>query len=162
MDRLEAPPGKHDMIDTHLHILPGVDDGPEMVQESLQLAHVLVQEDIRAAIATPHYKDPTRLAFLRRQGVLAQSAACGLIGIQGNRARRTAANLHKRGLIQCIASDAHGLHKRSPGVARGLQRATELLGQERVYQMVEILPAAILNNELYSLAPEKNNYSSGE
>ncbi|TMD49477.1 MAG: capsular biosynthesis protein, partial [Chloroflexi bacterium] len=34
------------MIDTHLHILPGIDDGPETVEESLALARVLVQEGI--------------------------------------------------------------------------------------------------------------------
>src|SRR6266705_2413906 len=45
------------MIDTHLHILPGVDDGPETMQESLELARVLVQEGIHTAIATPHYND---------------------------------------------------------------------------------------------------------
>src|SRR5216683_4715466 len=45
------------MIDTHLHILPGVDDGPETMQESLALARVLVQEGIHTAIATPHYND---------------------------------------------------------------------------------------------------------
>src|SRR5438105_2198588 len=45
------------MIDTHLHILPGIDDGPETIQESLALARVLVQEGIHTAIATPHYND---------------------------------------------------------------------------------------------------------
>ena len=41
------------MIDTHLHILPGVDDGPESMEESVALARVLVQEGIYSAIATP-------------------------------------------------------------------------------------------------------------
>jgi len=45
------------MIDTHLHILPGVDDGPESMEESVALARVLVQEGIYSAIATPHYND---------------------------------------------------------------------------------------------------------
>src|SRR5215472_9784125 len=45
------------MIDTHLHILPGVDDGPETMHESLALARALVQEGIHTAIATPHYND---------------------------------------------------------------------------------------------------------
>ena len=45
------------MIDTHLHILPGVDDGPETLEETLALARVLVREGISAAIATPHYND---------------------------------------------------------------------------------------------------------
>src|SRR5436305_1926013 len=45
------------MIDTHLHILPGVDDGPETMQESLALAQILTQEGIHTAVATPHYND---------------------------------------------------------------------------------------------------------
>lgn len=34
------------MVDTHLHVSPGVDDGPETIQESLALVRVLVQEAI--------------------------------------------------------------------------------------------------------------------
>ncbi len=236
------------MIDTHLHILPGVDDGPETLQEALALARVLVQEGIHTAVATPHYNDEFprrsaaeirervhylqqeldrhniplrlfgghevlikpglvediqsgrlatlngsrylllelwsstwlsetervifelrafgivpiiahperyraiqqgihRLTALLQQGVLAQLMASSLIGMQGNTARCTAESLLKKGLIHCIASDAHGLHKRPPGVVRSLQRARQLLGQARVNQMVESLPAAIVNNE---------------
>src|SRR5436305_3762349 len=59
------------MIDTHLHILPGVDDGPETMQESLALARVLVQEGIHMAVATPHYNDefPYRSAVEIRERV---------------------------------------------------------------------------------------------
>src|SRR5437868_8251266 len=45
------------MIDTHLHILPCIDDGPETMEESIALARVLVQEGIHTAIATPHFND---------------------------------------------------------------------------------------------------------
>jgi protein-tyrosine phosphatase len=45
------------MIDTHLHILPGIDDGPETIEESFVLAQALIQEGIHSAIATPHYND---------------------------------------------------------------------------------------------------------
>src|SRR3989454_10737106 len=201
------------MIDTHLHILPGVDDGPETMQESLTLAQMLVQEGIQAAIATPHYndefpqrsvaeirervyylqqeldrygiplrlfaghealikagllediqngrlatlngssylllelwnstwlpetervifslraygiipiiahperyraiqQDPGRLRALVQQGTLAQMTASSLIGWQGNTIRRCAETLLKKGLIHCIASDAHGLRRR--------------------------------------------------
>lgn len=48
------------MIDIHLHILPGVDDGPETMQETLTLAQTLVREGVREAIATPHYNDEYR------------------------------------------------------------------------------------------------------
>ena len=235
------------MIDTHLHILPGVDDGPETIQESLTLAQMLVQEGIHFAIATPHYndefpqhsaaeirervyhlqqaidrhaiplrlfaghealikaglfediqagrlatlngssylllelwtsawlpetervifelrahgiipivahperyraiqQDSRRLVALLQQGALAQLTASSLAGMQGNTTRRCAETLLKQGLIHCIASDAHGLHRRPPGVIRGLERARELVGQVRVDQMIEAQPAAILSN----------------
>jgi len=241
------------MIDTHLHILPGVDDGPETIQEALALARALVQESIHAAIVTPHYndefplrsaaeiqervhelqqelerysiplhlfvghealikpgliediqvgrlatlnqsrylllelwystwlpetervifelqaygivpviahperyraiqKDPARLTALLRQGALAQLTASSLIGMQGNTARHTAEVLLKKGLIHCIASDAHGLQRRPPGVLLGLQRAAALLGQAHVNQMTEICPAVIVNNDVYNVA----------
>ena len=59
------------MIDTHVHILPGVDDGPETIQEALILARTLVQEGIHSAIATPHYNDefPQRSANEIRERV---------------------------------------------------------------------------------------------
>ena len=240
------------MIDTHLHILPGVDDGPETLEESLALARALVQEGVSAAIATPHYndeyrrrsadeirgrvydvqqaldrcgiplrlfaghevlikpglvediqagrlatlnggrylllelwnshwipetervifelracgivpiiahperyrafqKDPGRLAALQQQGVLAQLTASSLLGVQGNTTRRCAETLIKKGLIHCIASDAHGLHKRPPSVMRGLQCAVQMLGQTRVHQMTEVCPAAVISNSACSL-----------
>jgi len=237
------------MIDTHLHILPGVDDGPQTLEESLALARALVQEGVSAAIATPHYndeyrrrsadeirgrvydvqqaldrcgiplrlfaghevlikpglvediqagrlatlnggrylllelwnstwipetervifelrafgivpiiahperyraiqQDPGRLGALVKQGVLTQLMAGSLLGMQGSTSRRTAETLLKKRLIHCIASDAHGLHKRPPGVSRGLQRAEQLLDQASVYQMIETRPAAIISNAI--------------
>jgi protein-tyrosine phosphatase len=241
------------MIDTHLHILPGIDDGPETLQESLELAQALVQEGISYAIATPHYNDeypqrpvvdiqervqemqqeldrhniplrlfaghealikpglvediqsgrlatlnnsrylllelwsstwlpetervifelqvqgivpliahperyhaiqqnPARLAALLQQGAKAQLIASSLVGMQGKTIRRTAEILLKKGLIHCIASDAHGLQRRPPGVVRGLQRAVEILGQKRVHEMIETWPSMILNNQVPGIA----------
>src|SRR5258706_6431360 len=59
------------MIDIHLHILPGIDDGPDTLEEALSLARVLVQEGIHSAIATPHYNDefPLRSAWEIRSRV---------------------------------------------------------------------------------------------
>src|SRR5207244_7041201 len=92
-------------------------------------------------------QSPDRLAALLRQGVLTQLTAGSLVGIWGKTIRRSAETLLKKGLIHCIASDAHGLHKRPPGVTRGLQCAAELVGQARVYQMIEAQPAAVVYNQ---------------
>lgn len=237
------------MIDTHLHILPAIDDGPETLEESFALARLLVQEGVRAAIATPHYndefphrstteiharvqelqgalagagiplklfpghevlirpglvediqtgrvstlngtrylllelwntvwlpeterivfelrahglipiiahperyraiqQDPNRLASLIQLGAIAQLTMSSLIGIQSSPTRRCAETLLKKGLIHCIATDAHGVHKRLPNITEGLRFARNIVGSERIHHMTEIQPAAIIRNEV--------------
>jgi protein-tyrosine phosphatase len=236
------------MIDTHLHILPGIDDGPETMEESLTLAQALVQEGVHSAIATSHYNDvflqhsaieiqervtnvqieldlhsiplrlypghealikpglvediqtgrlatlngsrylllelwnsawlpetervifelqafgitpilahperyrviqrePERITSLLTQGVLIQITASSLIGMQGRTAQRTAESLLKRGLVYCIASDAHGIHKRPPFIEQSLTYARRMLGNGPVDHMIEVFPARILKDE---------------
>ncbi len=42
------------MYDVHCHILPGIDDGPEMMEESMAMARMAVADGIRGIVATPH------------------------------------------------------------------------------------------------------------
>lgn len=56
------------MIDLHCHILPGIDDGPATMDESVALARVLVDAGVNTVAATPHLREdhpdvvPTELA----------------------------------------------------------------------------------------------------
>lgn len=43
------------MIDTHCHLLPGLDDGPDTEAESLDLARAIVADGIERVVCTPHY-----------------------------------------------------------------------------------------------------------
>ncbi|MBH0230739.1 tyrosine-protein phosphatase [Halobacillus yeomjeoni] len=45
------------MIDIHSHILPGVDDGAQTIEESIQMAEAAVADGIDTIIATPHHKN---------------------------------------------------------------------------------------------------------
>ena len=45
------------MIDLHCHILPGIDDGPETMEESLQMAKEAAQQGIHTIVATPHHQN---------------------------------------------------------------------------------------------------------
>jgi len=42
------------VIDLHCHLLPGIDDGPDNMDESLNLARVAAAGGIRTIVATPH------------------------------------------------------------------------------------------------------------
>ena len=42
------------MIDSHCHLLPGVDDGPATVDESVELAAAMVSQGVTHAFCTPH------------------------------------------------------------------------------------------------------------
>lgn len=43
------------LLDLHTHILPGLDDGPETMDESLSLARDMVAMGFSKAVATPHW-----------------------------------------------------------------------------------------------------------
>ncbi|REK69266.1 tyrosine-protein phosphatase [Paenibacillus paeoniae] len=43
------------MIDIHTHILPGLDDGAQDIEDSLRLARAAIEEGINVIIATPHH-----------------------------------------------------------------------------------------------------------
>ncbi len=42
------------MIDLHSHILPGLDDGPRTMEESLQMCAAYYRDGVRTVVATPH------------------------------------------------------------------------------------------------------------
>lgn len=42
------------MIDVHRHILPGLDDGPETLEEAVQSAKIAAANGVKKIIATPH------------------------------------------------------------------------------------------------------------
>lgn len=56
------------MIDLHLHILPGIDDGARSFDESLSMARTAVESGITVVAATPHVRDdyPTEAGTMER------------------------------------------------------------------------------------------------
>ena len=42
------------MIDIHTHILPGIDDGPPTIGESLAMARIAVADGTQTMVATHH------------------------------------------------------------------------------------------------------------
>ncbi len=56
------------MIDLHSHILPGVDDGPATIEESLEIARRAADDGVRLIAATPHVRAdyPTESGTMER------------------------------------------------------------------------------------------------
>ena len=90
------------------------------------------------------HRDPRMLESLVHAGVLTSITAGSLVGHFGGEVRRFALELARAGMIHNVASDAHDLARRQPGISAELEQAglgplTEWLTQE--------VPAAILNGE---------------
>jgi protein-tyrosine phosphatase len=60
------------MIDIHCHILPGLDDGPDALEQSLAMGEAAIADGITHVVATPHSSDDyffdyPRIQKLRRE-----------------------------------------------------------------------------------------------
>lgn len=53
------------MVDIHCHILPGLDDGPDTMEESLQMAEAAISDGITHVVATPHASDEFHFDYTR-------------------------------------------------------------------------------------------------
>ena len=52
------------IVDFHSHILPGIDDGSQTVEESAEMLQVMEQQGVECVIATPHFY-PNRTSLQR-------------------------------------------------------------------------------------------------
>jgi protein-tyrosine phosphatase len=70
------------VIDTHCHLLAGVDDGPRSDAESVRLARHLADQGVKAVVCTPHFSElfptPCVVALERHQRLRAELNALGV------------------------------------------------------------------------------------
>ncbi len=99
--------------------------------------------------------DPNRMYALTERGVLGQVTAGALLGEQGHNAKKSAETLLRHGLVQFLASDAHGTHRRLPLLNKAFQIAEEMLGVEAARKLVVDNPAHILDDSPLAPEPER-------
>jgi protein-tyrosine phosphatase len=63
------------MVDIHCHILPGLDDGPEKIEESLAMAEAAIADGITHVVATPHSSSDFAFDYARVRQVREQLQA---------------------------------------------------------------------------------------
>ncbi len=117
-------------------------DGLEMRGFRVVLAHPERAESVQTS--------PDRLRDLVGRGALVQITAGSLIGEHGPRARRTAEDLLRNGMVHFIASDAHSATRRPPALREGLEAAAAVLRTttDALSWMVDEGPRLVLAGEV--------------
>ena len=65
----------HGLFDIHCHLIPGVDDGAQDLEETRRLLRMEYEQGVRNIIATPHYRDQmfdTPIRTIRSQFALVE------------------------------------------------------------------------------------------
>jgi protein-tyrosine phosphatase len=101
--------------------------------------------------------DPNSLSPMVERGALMQLTGDALVGNQGERMRHLAETMLTHGLVQIIASDAHGPHhNRLPNMGQARERAIELIGADATDLLTQQIPAAVLSDgPLTPTTPQK-------
>ncbi|HJF19091.1 MAG TPA: tyrosine protein phosphatase [Enterococcus columbae] len=228
------------MIDLHCHILPGIDDGAQTIEDSLEMARYAVDQGITHILCTPHHnngkyenskaqivplvaqlqevldekqipiillegqevritdfllddlranrlvftdlsdtylllelpsnripeytesicyqlrslgkvpvivhpernagfiEEPNKLIDFLDMGCLAQLTAPSYVGVFGKKIQKTAKQMVENHLVQMVASDAHGIHKRNFYLKEAYQAIEKDFGIELVQQMQQV------------------------
>jgi protein-tyrosine phosphatase len=97
---------------------------------------------------------PDRLEKLVERGMLCSVTSASMAGRFGKTVQRFTRTLFERGLVHDVASDAHDIRRRAPGLTAGFRLLDRdvpgLLGQ--IEWFTEAAPAAILSGQAL---PEK-------
>ena len=87
-----------------------------------------------------------RLARLVELGALVQLTCASLLGLFGKRAVTACNDFFRRGLVHCIASDAHSMERRPPQLVPAREWVKKAWGTEAESVLFDRNPAAVLAN----------------
>jgi protein-tyrosine phosphatase len=93
------------------------------------------------------YEMPDKLRRFISLGCLAQITARSLTRGFGWGVSRFAKRLVRNGLVHLMASDAHNVAKRPPGMGDALKKLNKMVGERRAQDMVETNPERIIRGE---------------
>jgi protein-tyrosine phosphatase len=93
------------------------------------------------------------LRGLVRSGVWVQLTAGSIVGRFGGRARSQSKRMLRDGMIHIVASDAHNTMERPPLLSEAVPALRSLLGDEETQNLIDVRPAAILENCAPSATP---------
>lgn len=123
-----------------------------------ELVHELRVQGWRPIIAHPEFypelvADRPLAASLADAGAAFQVTAMSLTGEFGRRARAAATGLLDAGLVQFVASDAHGTRHRPPGLSAARRVVAARRGEETAHRLTHDNPLAVLRDAALPRVP---------
>ena len=120
------------------------------------LVEELVAHGITPIIAHPErnpmiQKNTRLLEGFVKGGALSQVTAMSVTGDFGNRTRKTATTLLKKGLVHLMASDAHTPKWRPPLLSDAVTAAAKVVGETAALKLVKDTPRQIIGDTPYHL-----------
>ncbi len=139
-------------------------DAAGRAREAIELVHELVVAGWRPILAHPEMlswlaDDPALVERLVELGATVQVTAMSLTGDFGRRPEADAWRLLEAGLVHFVASDAHDLYRRPPGLRRAYRAIAQRLGEEPARRLVSDNPRAVVEDlplPVASAAAERN------
>lgn len=101
---------------------------------------------------SPVMEDPNKIVEWINSGIYAQVNASSLIGVFGEKVKKTAEILLKHNMVQLIGSDVHTLNKRKQCLREGMDKIRQLTG-DNVEIFIENNERIVNNRELKVLQP---------
>jgi protein-tyrosine phosphatase len=120
-------------------------------RKGIHLVHELGVAGWRPVIAHPEFipwlaPHPELVARLISLGATAQVTAMSVTGDFGRRPQADAFALLDAGLVHFVASDAHGVRRRPPGLRRAYQTIAGRWGEETARRLTRDNPRAVLED----------------
>jgi protein-tyrosine phosphatase len=127
-------------------------DAAGQAREAIELVHELAVGGWRPILAHPEMvpwlaEDPALVERLVDLGAATQVTAMSLTGEFGRRPEADALRLLDAGLVHFVASDAHDLYRRPPGLRRAHRLIAERHGAETARRLVSDNPRAVVQNQ---------------
>jgi protein-tyrosine phosphatase len=120
-------------------------------QAAADLVHELVVGGWRPVLAHPEFipflaEDEAVVAHLVGLGATTQVTGMSVTGDFGRRAQASTHRLIEAGLVHFVASDAHDLLRRPPGLERAYKTLRERWGEETAIRLTTENPRAVLED----------------
>ena len=87
-----------------------------------------------------------KMGELRKTGALFQLTAMSITGEFGPQIRKCCQTLLKKGYVDFVASDAHSIGRRCPGLSKAYREVADILDRRQADRILRENPAAVIEN----------------